>query len=346
MDIGIVGTGVMGLSTALACHQRGHKVTLYDQHPPLHTQGSSHGNSRIVRLDYPDPFYLEIMLQGYPLWKNINLLLQKPIFTESGIVTFGDPKTPDLQTLEQGLISNKIPYDRLDHTQTIFPALRLTENEIAIHNPVAGWANADLFRQSSTDFLLTHGHQRIQTHLPDPTLFKKDHDALILTLGAWSKQHLNLPVTINCQTFAYLRVPNPAEHTKVWIESSEHGIYGFPPESSSTDLIKFGVHSPGPEVDPANPIRPVSEEKIDLLRQFAQSKFNITNPELINPQSCLYTNTATTDFLWGEYSPGIFWASPCSGHGFKFGPWIGERLTDFAESKLHPSAYPRFCASQ
>lgn len=36
MNIGIVGTGVMGLSTALACHQRGHRVTLYDQYLPLH----------------------------------------------------------------------------------------------------------------------------------------------------------------------------------------------------------------------------------------------------------------------------------------------------------------------
>lgn len=346
MNIGIVGTGVMGLSTALACHQRGHLATLYDQHTPLHTQGSSHGNSRIVRLDYPDPFYLEIMLQGYPLWSQINLLLQKPIFTESGIVTFGNPQTPDLQTLEQGLIANNIPYDRLDHTQTIFPALHLSTNEIAIHNPVAGWANADLFRQTATEFLLSHGHRRIQTHLPDPSSVKKDHDALILTLGAWSKELLSLPVTVNCQSFAYLRVANPAEHTKVWIDSNEHGIYGFPPESPTTDLIKFGVHSPGPEVDPTNPGRPVSEEKLELLRQFARSKFNITNPELINPQSCLYTNTSNTDFLWGEYSPGIFWASACSGHGFKFGPWIGERLTDFAESKLQPSAYPRFNMSQ
>lgn len=342
MKIAIVGAGVMGLNAALECQARGHQVTLYDQFDPLHTQGSSHGNSRIIRLDYPDPFYLKIMIEGYPLWQKLNTKLSARIFTESGICTFGDPNHPDLQTLEQGLITNNIPYQKLDHSQTTFPALQLAENEVAIHNPIAGWANPDLFRAKATEYLLNHGAQRIQKLVLEPNELKNEHDAVIITIGAWAKELLKLPVIINCQTFAYLQVPNPQDHTKVWIETNEHGIYGFPPESPTSNKIKFGVHSPGPEIKPQNPERTVSQEKLALLRDFAKRRFNINNPELINPESCLYTNTSNTDFLWGELEPGIFWASPCSGHGFKFGPWIGARLADFAEQKFHPSAYPRF----
>jgi sarcosine oxidase len=342
VKIAIVGAGVMGLNAALAAQSRGHQVTLYDQFDPLHTQGSSHGKSRIIRLDYPDHFYLDIMVDGYSLWKKVDKQLGGQIFRESGIFTFGDPTHPDLISLEQGLINHQLPYSKLAHTQSIFPALHLHKNEIAIHNARAGWASPDNFRQKSTDFLIAQGAQRIQEKVEDPVALKASYDAVIITAGAWAKQLFNLPVTVNCQTFAYLEVPNPQDHTKVWIEADEHGIYGFPPESPITNKIKFGVHSPGPEIDPANPDRPVTQAKLDLLTEFAQRRFGIKNPSLLKPESCLYTNTANTDFLWGEIQSGVYWASPCSGHGFKFGPWIGARLADFAEQKLHPSAYPRF----
>lgn len=59
----------MGASTAWACAKRGHEVAIFDQFPFGHTNGGSHGSSRIVRDAYPDPFYTEIMQEVYPLWQ-------------------------------------------------------------------------------------------------------------------------------------------------------------------------------------------------------------------------------------------------------------------------------------
>ena len=61
----------MGASTACACAKRGHEVAIFDQFPFGHTNGSSHGSSRIVRDAYPDPFYTEIMQEVYPLWQEL-----------------------------------------------------------------------------------------------------------------------------------------------------------------------------------------------------------------------------------------------------------------------------------
>jgi hypothetical protein len=46
--------------------------------------------------------------------------------------------------------------------------------------------------------------------------------------------------------------------------------------------------------------------------------------------TCLYTMTADRRFIVGEVPgvPQVLVASACSGHGFKFGPAIGEALAD------------------
>jgi sarcosine oxidase len=71
MKIAIIGAGIVGASTscACACAIRGHEVAIFDQLLPGHANGSSHGNSRIVREAHPDPFYTEIMQAVYPLWQ-------------------------------------------------------------------------------------------------------------------------------------------------------------------------------------------------------------------------------------------------------------------------------------
>jgi sarcosine oxidase len=56
------------------------------------------------------------------------------------------------------------------------------------------------------------------------------------------------------------------------------------------------------------------------------------NGRLLAAKTCLYTVTPDGDFLIDRVpgSPQIIVASPCSGHGFKFAPVIGEILADLA----------------
>jgi sarcosine oxidase len=54
---------------------------------------------------------------------------------------------------------------------------------------------------------------------------------------------------------------------------------------------------------------------------------------------CLYTNTPDEHF-WIDRHPShanVIVASPCSGHGFKFAPVVGEIVADLVECKA-----PRF----
>lgn len=334
MKIAIIGAGIMGASTAYACSRRSHEVTIFDQFTPGHTNGSSHGNSRIVRKAYPDPFYTEIMQKGYRLWQELQTTATEQILFETGLVYFGKRKSQELEQVTESLRANGVQQSIFNWPD--FPDLSLQEDEIGYVTKEAGWVHASRAVQT---LLMLSKVQQVQQQINDPKELATAFDRVIVCSGAWAKSLFNLPVTVTRQTFAYVRTHEPMEGM-VWIDDSHPMLYGFPSEPDRC-AIKVGVHNLGDETDPDEPGQP-NPEHLEMIRATATKRFGIQNPVLQDPTTCLYTRTANEDFLWGEAFPNVFWASPCSGHGFKFGPWIGERLADFAEGKMHPRDIPRF----
>ena len=52
-------------------------------------------------------------------------------------------------------------------------------------------------------------------------------------------------------------------------------------------------------------------------------------PVLTHTETCLYTVAPDEDFVIDRVGPLVI-ASPCTGHGFKFAPLVGEVLADLA----------------
>ena len=61
MKVAVIGMGAAGGAAARFLALAGHDVTGFEQFRIGHDRGSSHGESRIVRYTYPDPFYSELM---------------------------------------------------------------------------------------------------------------------------------------------------------------------------------------------------------------------------------------------------------------------------------------------
>src|SRR6266496_3525621 len=69
-DVIILGLGAMGSATAFHLAARGQRVLGLEQYLPAHDQGSSHGQSRIIRLAYlEDPGYVPLLRGVYALWE-------------------------------------------------------------------------------------------------------------------------------------------------------------------------------------------------------------------------------------------------------------------------------------
>lgn len=339
MNVAVVGAGIMGASTALALTDRGHQVTLYDRYPVGHTRGSSHGRSRIVRAAYPDPFFTEIMVEGYPMWHQLQGRTSSDILHEVGLVMFGHPESVMVADTIRSLAEHCVPHEVVggDDARARWD-LGIRADEVAVLTPEAGWVDAALAVSATVDLAMQQGAVFVE-ETADPWTLTDNFDQVIACVGAWAPEMFGVEASVTCQTVAYVELGR-SWRGPVYIEDSPDFVYGFPSEWGTTN-VKVGVHTPGIAVDPNDEARPVDEAMLERIRQFARERFGVAEPGITEVVTCLYTNTADEDFRWGERD-GVIWASPCSGHGFKFGPWIGARLADFTEGRRQPSEWPRF----
>jgi sarcosine oxidase len=88
-DVVVVGAGAMGSAAAWWLAREGRSVVLLERFEPGHVRGSSHGRSRIFRLAYPDPFYVELAQRALPLWRELEDDAGSALRTTTGGIDHG-----------------------------------------------------------------------------------------------------------------------------------------------------------------------------------------------------------------------------------------------------------------
>lgn len=342
MKVAVVGSGIHGSSAARRLAERGHKVVLFERFPLGHSLGSSHGRSRIVRRAYPDAFYTECMVKAYPLWKELERAGRKQILHEVGLLYFGGWDNPQLDSVMEGLKSVGVRHSifRGAAAQGVLPQIHLAPSEIGVWTAEAGWVDAEQALQATWLLARSAGVEIRENTIVHREDLESQFDRFVLCPGAWIREWVDVPVSVTLQTFGYVQadVTGP-----VWIEASEDNAYGFPADDRGT---KIGIHRLGPPFDLNSPQRPPSPTALEAIKDVASRRFGIKDPLVEGATGCLYTSTANEDFLLGRVGEKGFFASACSGHGFKFGPWIGQLLADFVRGKSSPEKFPRFAWPQ
>jgi len=135
---------------------------------------------------------------------------------------------------------------------------------------------------------------------------------------------------------AYFRSADPRRAgLPVLIEWGDDMVYGLPvPGGERSGLYKISHHTPGPPLssyDPVDPL-PLSDEPslLATLTEAVRRLLPSLDPEPVATERCIYDNTADADFVLDRVGR-IVVGCGTSGHGFKFGPLLGEVLADLAE---------------
>jgi len=138
--------------------------------------------------------------------------------------------------------------------------------------------------------------------------------------GPWTRALVpSVPTQATLEHLAYARAV-PTAALPIFIDYREPFIYGLPTPGS--DLYKVALHHAGPIVDPDKPFAPDARAVSRLRDAVAQW---LPDGEIVEVDVCPYDNTVDEDFIVRRID-GVVVGAGTSGHAFKFGPLLGERL--------------------
>ena len=128
VDVIVVGGGAMGSAAAWRLARAGHRVRLLEQFAFGHENGSSHGPSRMIRIAYPAPEYVELGQEAFRLWDELQAESGESLLLRTHGMNVGVPHADAMEEVARTLDTLGVPYERLDsdelrrrYTQYTFP---------------------------------------------------------------------------------------------------------------------------------------------------------------------------------------------------------------------------------
>jgi sarcosine oxidase len=353
-DAVVVGLGAMGAAALHRLARRGVRTLGIERLTPGHDQGSSHGESRIIRLGYFEhPSYVPLLRRAYELWRALEAEAKTKLLHITGILEMGPPGGEVVSGTLAASRLHGLPHDAMDAAATMrrFPAFKIPDDYAGVFQPDGGFiaaepAIATMLAQARAAGAETRTNVAVLSVTPcgegvriATSAGEIDAHAAIVAAGPWVKKLMpDLPAALHItrEVMGWFEPRDPAPFLAgpfpvFLLESPLGQHYGFPPWRGG--LLKIAKHHHRNEtVDPDHVDRVVSADDEALIRPFVSRYIPAAAGPLRSAKTCLYTMTPDRDFLIDRLpgAPNIVVASPCSGHGFKFAPVVGEILADLA----------------
>src|SRR3954471_2630039 len=137
----IAGLGAMGSATAYHLAKRGQRVLGVEQFSPGHTQGSSHGDSRIIREQYFEhPQYVPLVQRAYALWRELEKETGGHLMSIHGGLMMGPRDSQVVAGTIRSATEHDLPYELLsaDEIRARFPAFEATGDTVGVFDPHGG----------------------------------------------------------------------------------------------------------------------------------------------------------------------------------------------------------------
>lgn len=362
-DVIVVGLGAIGSASLYQLSKTGARVLGIDQFEPPHLMGSSHGETRITRLAIGEgAAYTPLALRSLKIWKEIeNALSIEELYTRTGLIVISSPTTKarvhvddfmntTVATAKEFGIEHEIM--NTDEIQNRFPMLNVGNGETGYFESAAGFlrpercieANLQLAKRYGARLLtntkvIEYSQREVIEVRTESDSFQGEK--LLLCTGPWLKE-----LVTNCsdifkvyrQVLYWFDISESYETYRegkfpvfIWEpHCTDLGIYGFPAVDGADGGIKISAEIFDQElIDPTEIDRTVSKEEISrMYEECVKPLFKGIGSECIKSSVCLYTMTEDAGFVVDETesNPNIWFASPCSGHGFKHSAALGEAI--------------------
>jgi sarcosine oxidase len=367
----VLGLGAMGSATAYHLARRGKKVLGLERFTPTHSLGSSHGESRIIRLAYyEDPAYVPLLKRAYELWQELDGSAGEPVLKITGGIMIGEGDSIRIvRGATRSAQEHGLPHEMLDarEIRRRFPQFQVPDGGIGLYENIGGIvfpeaairahlrgaeaAGATLrFEEPALSWEAAPTGDRVRVTTPNGTY---EAERLVVAAGAYAPALLadaGLPFTVQRNVLYWFQITGRRELFSpercpifIWELPDGRSTYGFPELVGGTQGAKIAFHNYGPLVTPETIDREVRPDEVAGIRAFTSERMpDIAHGELIATATCMYTLTPDQHFVMDAHPhhPQVLICSPCSGHGYKMASAVGEVMADLAEAGAtrHPIA--------
>jgi sarcosine oxidase len=358
-DVVIVGGGVMGTAAARALSTRGRVVLLQERFTFGHANGSSGGSTRNFRLTYHDPVYVRMARHALERWRRLESEAGLELLRVVGGLDVGEAadESAALEAAGESFerpsaaeVAERWPVLRFEAGASFLyqpeGAIVRADEAIAAQVRLARAAGAELRERTVDDSLRPMG-EGIEVVTSDGEVIRAP--AAIVAAGAWAAPLLrgagiDLPLRPTLeQSTHFVMEGSPIPTIIDWDASPSQPPY-LVPNPFRPGEFKAGSHLSGPLIDPdARSFDPDADREASTIAWIGEHL--ALPPRPLKTETCLYTTTPDEDFVIDRIGPLVV-ASPCSGHGFKFAPLVGEVLADLATGEQPPVPLDLFRAGR
>jgi len=354
-QIVVIGLGASGSAALCQLARRGVRAIGIEQFQIGHDRGSSHGPTRIFRLaHFENPAYVPLLHRAAALWRDLEGLSDRKLLVTTGIAELGPHDGELVRGTLAASVRHRLPHEVLDASALMrrYPQFKLPQDYVAVVQPYGGYIEAAAALDAAIRVAVDagavvrteekvvaveprRGGVRIRT---DRAVI--DADGAVVAAGPWVSgvlPDLRLPLRVTRQAVGWFEPTDAgafAHDFPVFLIENRHGIhYGFPPYGRMG--IKIAKHHHFDEVVEADGYdMTVSAADEAAIRAPLGEFLPAANGRLLDAQTCLYTMTPDETFIIDRLPnlPNVIIASPCSGHGFKFAPVVGEIVADLVTS--------------
>ncbi|MCB9419877.1 MAG: N-methyl-L-tryptophan oxidase [Ardenticatenaceae bacterium] len=348
----VLGLGGIG-SGALywLARQAGKDVLGLEQFEIGHVRGGSQDHSRIIRLSYHTPGYVELAKAAYQAWATLEADDGAPLIMKTGGLDLY-PANAAIPAVDytNGMMAAGVPFETLsaDEVMVRWPQFQLTDDVTAVYQPESGIAPAAKCNAAHLRQARVYG-AAIRDSAPVTSIRDLNGEIelvaggetyrcrkLVIAGGAWTNQalaHFNmkLPLTITQEQVVYYDTPYAADFMPdrfpIWIWMDEPSFYGFPVYGEAGPKVAQDVGGRAVTADSRSfEPDPALQARIDGFTQRLLPK--AFGPPLLI-KTCLYTLTPDRDFIIDTLPehPDVALAVG-AGHAFKFASAIGRILSE------------------
>jgi sarcosine oxidase len=335
----VVGAGSFGASLAWWLARAGTGVTLIDQFEPGDRRASSGGESRLIRCAHGDDGdYTASARRARALWRELEQESRTELLVECGVAWFARSSDGWEAASERALREQGIPAEHLSPEEgaKLFPDFRGEDLEFVLFEPEAGALRAQRATRALAERAVALG-ARLERSAARPEGARVvledgrrlEADAVVWACGAWLAGLF--PGLVSLRTTrqdlfffdggeAWTRAPG-------WVDY-DGAVYG------TGDLDGLGVKvapdAEGPALAPEAPLPPADPANERWARDYVAARFpSLAQAPLRESRTCRYELSPDSHFIAAPHPEhGSVWLlGGGSGHGFKHGPALAERMT-------------------